>query len=271
MKKVKRIGLLLLVSIFILPLLGGTAVIAANSIEVDNMVDEANLLSQEEVDEIDAMLVNMKQKYDMDVVIYTTNRSSADKSIVDFADDIYDYNNRGCGPNKDGIIFVIDMEQREWQISTTGYGITAFTDYGLEVIEDKIVPYLSDGNYYKAFYEFADLSENYIKAAKDGKAYDNGNKYKEFSLLPYLVVAVVSLVIAAITTISMKSQLKSVRYGGDASRFSKQGAMNITKSQDIFLYHRISKRKKPENSSNGGSSTHRSSSGTSHGGRGGKF
>ena len=45
---------------------------------------------------------------------------------------------------------------------------------------------------------------------------------------------------------------------------------HLRTNQDLFLYSNISKRPKPKESSSG-SSTHRSSSGRSHGGRGGSF
>lgn len=54
------------------------------------------------------------------------------------ADDFYDYNGYGYGEEGDGIIFLISMEERKWQISTCGFGITAFTDAGQEYMADPV-------------------------------------------------------------------------------------------------------------------------------------
>ena len=56
-----------------------------------------------------------------------------------YADDYYDYNGYGAGADNDGILLLLSMEDRDWWISTTGYGIDAFTDYGIDVIGDEIV------------------------------------------------------------------------------------------------------------------------------------
>jgi len=52
----------------------------------------------------------------------------------------------------------------------------------------------------------------------------------------------------------------------------KDGSLNITRAQDIYLYRTLTREKivKPS-ASGGGSSTFSSSSGRSHGGGGGKF
>ena len=49
-----------------------------------------------------------------------------------------------------GILFLIALDSRDYVTITSGGGVTAFTDYRIAQIEDKIVPMLSDGSYYKA-------------------------------------------------------------------------------------------------------------------------
>ena len=184
-----------------------------------------------------------------------------------FADDYYDYN--GYAP--DGILLLVSMEERDRWISTTGYGITALTDAGIEYIGEEVVYYLSDGYYAQAFSTFAQLCDQFITQAKTGAPYDLGNMPKvPFSPVFSLVIAVAAgLIIAAIATGVMKSQLKSVRFQATADNYVTPGSMQLTRSNDIFLYSHLDKREKPRD--NGGSSTHTSSSGRSHGGGGGKF
>ena len=47
-------------------------------------------------------------------------------------------------------------------------------------------------------------------------------------------------------------------------------SLNITNSNEMFIFSRINRTAKPKEK-NSGSSTHQSSSGTTHGGGGGKF
>jgi uncharacterized protein len=162
------------------------------------------------------------------------------------------------------------MEDRDWWISTTGYGITAFTDAGIEYLSDRFVPYLSDGDYAGAFDTYAEQCDTFISQATSGDPYDTHNLPKEpFSFLPNLIFCfVIGLLIALIATAIMKGQLKSVRAQAGASDYVKHGSMNVTHRQDLFLYRDVRRTPKPKDS---GSGTHRSSSGRSHGGGGGKF
>ena len=56
-----------------------------------------------------------------------------------------------AGENCDGAMFIMSMEEREWFILTTGYGIDVLTDSELDSIGEDMVPYLSSGDYLKAF------------------------------------------------------------------------------------------------------------------------
>lgn len=154
---------------------------------------------------------------------------------------------------------------------TAGYGITAFTDAGIEYLGNRFVPSLSDGDYAGAFEIYANTCDEFITQAKTGDPYDTHNLPKEpFAFLMNLGICfVIGLVIAAIATAIMKGQLKSVRSQSGAANYVKTGSLNVTHRQDLFRYRDVKRTAKPKDS--GGSSTHTSSSGRSHGGGGGKF
>ena len=70
----------------------------------------------------------------------------------------------------------------------------------------------------------------------------------------------------------MADKLKTVRPALAANSYVKENGLNITNSEDKFLYSKVNKTERPkERDSGGGSSTHTSSSGRTHGGTGGKF
>ena len=170
----------------------------------------------------------------------------------------------------DGILLLVSMAERDWWISTAGYGITAFTDAGIEYISDGFVYYLSDGDYAQAFLEFADLCDAFLAQAETGDPYDYHNLPEEpfDPLWTLFLSAVFGLIVAAISIACMKAKLKSVRQQVRADEYVTAGSLRLTHSRDLYLYSQISRREKPKD---GGSSTHRSSSGSSHGGGGGKF
>lgn len=247
----------------------GTAGFAGDK---DRVVDDADLLSASEETALREKLEEIRVRQKMDIVIVTAKTLNG-ATPADYADDTYDYNGYGYGSNKDGLLLLISMEDRDWYISTTGYGITAFTDAGIQYIGDKIKDHLSDGDYADAFNTFAELCDDFITKARTGKPYDSGNMPKEPMKPGWILVAIIAgFILSFITVGTMKGKLKTVRFQPAANSYMKAGSMNITESRDMFLYNTVTRTAKPkDNDSGGGSSTHTSSSGSSHGGGGGKF
>ena len=62
-----------------------------------------------------------------------------------YADDLYDYCQYGYGPDMDGVLLLVSVGDRKWHISTCGYGITAFTDAGIQYLGEQMTPFMADG------------------------------------------------------------------------------------------------------------------------------
>lgn len=251
-----------------------TAVIpafAAN--DLLRVVDDAGLLTESEESVLLAKLDEISERQRADIVVVTVG-SLDGKTPMEYADDFYDYNGYGFGENYDGVLLLVSMEDRDWWISTSGYGITAIKDAGIEYISDKFLSDLSDGDYAEAFSTYAELCDEFFTQAKTGQPYDIGHMPKEpFNFAWCLAGAlVVGYVVAAIVTGRMKRQLQTVRFQSAANSYIKENSMNVTESRDLFLYTQVARHEKPtETSSSGGSTTHTSSYGQTHGGGGRKF
>ena len=211
----------------------------------------------------------------MEIVVLTTDTLEG-LAPRDYADDIYDYCDFGYGEDRDGALLLISMEDNDWYISTCGYGITVFTDAGIQYIGEQIKEDLSDGDFSEAFDKFdkfVGLCDDFITQARTGDPYDLHNLPREpLDLIWIPISIVVGLCLALIIVGSMKAKLKTVRFQAAANNYIKDGSLNITESRDLFLYDTVTRTAKPKNdSSGGGSSTHTSSSGETHGGGGGKF
>ncbi len=236
------------------------------------LVDEADLLSNSEEDDLREKLDDISEEYKCDVVIVTLEDLEGYRSSQAAADDIFDYTGYGYGNSIDGILLLVSIDDRDWAISTTGEAIDVFTDAGLSYMQKEFKPYLSDNEFYEAFDCFADLCDKFLLQAETGKPYDKGNM--PFSALEWYFIPMaigIGVVISLIVAFAMRSTLKSVRPQKSAANYMRQGSMRITNQRENYLYNHISKVKVESSSSGGGSSTHRSSSGRSHGGASGKF
>ncbi len=248
--------------------------VAASDATLPRLVDEADILSNGEEESLLSTLNEISERQECDVVIITV--SSLDgASVTAAADDFYDYNGYGYGAGDDGILFLLAMEEREYATSTYGFGITAFTDYGQDVMLEKVVPYLSDGDYYEGFMEFASQCDDYITEAKNNEPYDVDNQRFVFEPSWIVIALIVGIVVAFIYTGTLKAQLNNVKKNNSAASYVRPGSLNLSVSNDMFLYRNVSRTARPKDtggsSSSGGSSTRISSSGRSHGGRSGRF
>ncbi len=290
-KRIKR-PLALLMALW---LLAGAALMAVASPPL--LVDDADLLTAAEEATLRQQLDEIASRQKLDVVVVTVDDLDG-KTAQDFADDYFDDNGYGQGSAHDGILLLVSMADRDWHISTCGFGITAVTDYGLDDLSDRFLPSLSRGRYADAFRIFAERCDELVTLARAGTPFDCPTRagsgydsdtdtvYAALSIgerLHYLPLGtfalgslVIGFVIALIAVSVMKGKLKSVRLQAAATDYVRPGSMNLTESQDLFLYTHTTRTARPRDndhggSGGGGSSTHVSSSGTTHGGGGGKF
>jgi uncharacterized protein len=239
------------------------------------LVDDAGILSNTERTEVEARLNELSRKHSFDIAVVTVD-SHDYYGVTDYADDFYDYNGYGQGDDNSGIMFLIAMDTREWHITTTGKGIPYFTDAGQEYIMDKVVPYLSSGNYGGAFLEFANICDEFLAQAETGDPYDIHNLPRPTLSWKYLPVCLLIGFLPSFgITKGMKNQLKTRRFQSRANQYQRKDSFNLYNANDTFLYRRVTHVPRVESSSSGssrgGSSTHTSSSGTSHGGSSGRF
>lgn len=259
---------ILLTAMSVFPVLAEGGNISDRSMPL--LVDDAGLLTEEESEQLDSQLEEISEKQKCEVAVVTVN-SLEGKSVTDYTDDFYDNNGYGYGDDDSGIMLLVAMDEREWHISTYGYGITAFTDAGLEYIEEKFQPDLSDGQYADAFTKYADQCDAFLTQAKTGKPYDTGNMPKG-RVSPIWIPGslLIGEVVAFIVGSVKKSKLKSVRKQTQAVEYTKQGSVMLTSNWERMVNRTITTRV-IKKEGGGGSSTHSSSSGRQHGGKSGTF
>ena len=238
------------------------------------VVDNADLMTDSEEAELIEKLETVGNAHRCEVAVVTVN-STEGKSHRDYADDFYDYNGYGYGSNDDGLLFLLDMGAREMYITTHGTAIKAVTDYGRERLFDKVQDDIKSKDYYDAFIRYAEIVDDYYTQYENGEAYDvSSDKISPFkiTMMNFVIAIIVAVIVAFAGTSSMKAKLKSVRSKPAAGDYVKAGSLNINQSNDLFLYRHVKKiRIESNSSSSGGSGTHRSSSGRSHGGGGRSF
>lgn len=260
----KKIITFFITSLLALALLGTLNVKASNA-SLSRVEDYADLLNSTAEADLRNILDNLSETLEFDIVVVTTN-STGGKSSQAYADDFFDYNGYGYGNNYDGALLLINMEYREWHISTTGYGMEAITNSEIEEIGEEIVEYLSYGQYEAAFREFAALAAKEVEKERDSEVLDVGE-----ILVRLAIAIVIGMGLAFIPVTVMKKKMNNVAMKNEATDYMMRSQIRMTQQRDMFLYSTMSRRRKPQESSSRSGGGHIGSSGRSHGGGGGRF
>ena len=265
-----------LISILLVFLLLASLCVCAAAARSDTplVVDNAGVLTSDEITVLTEKAQSLQDTYDMDVVILVVTDLDG-KSAQDYADDYYDYNGYGVGDDYSGMLLLIATESRDWWISTCGEAIYVLTDFGIESIFSDFSGYLSVNDYYHAFETYLDCLPEYFNAYYAGNPIDNAGNYEDdsFGISEILISLAVGCGISGIAVGIMSAQMNTKRPQNSASNYLNQNTYRLHGHSDMFLYSNVTKvrRESSGSSSGGGSSTHRSSGGRSHGGGGGKF
>ena len=252
-------GVLLLALLFL--------ILPVSAASLPRMIDETGHLTSGEVRLLEEKLDSLSEEYQCDVVALMVETTSW-KTAEQYADDFFDYQGYGLGPERSGILFLVSLKDRAWHFSTSGDGIDIFKHSRLEKMGDRIPPLLSSGDYYGAFDLYADQCAAYLKDPED-RALQN-------RLMLVRIIAAVGIggVLGFGATALLKMQLKSTGLKSQAADYVIPGSFHVNRKEDLFLYSTLSKIARPKDTGGGGSGgghTHRSSSGRSHGGHGGRF
>lgn len=232
--------------------------------------DTAGTVETGDWEPIDDALWDVHVEHDCDVMIKTTDDLEG-MSVKNYADAYYE--EWHDDKEEDGILLVVSMDTREYFILTSGSCIYSFTDAGLDYIEARIVPDMSDGDYKAAFLEFAELCDDFLVQAASGRPYDGSHMPKEpFNVGLSLLIAIgVGLAAGGIGLLILFGNLKSVHQQHGAADYTVPNSFRLNTQRDIFLYRKVRREEKPDDDEKRGSSTFTGGSGDTRGGSGGTF
>ena len=145
--------------------------------EGEQIYDQAQVISSEELDSLGKELDQLLEKTGWNLALVTTN-SSDGKTSRDYADDFYD---DLFGINTDGVLYLIDFENRESYISTSGQAINVLTDSRIENMLDAVAPYLGAADYSGAMHQFMAEVSDYNTAGVPTDQYQYDTEKRETS------------------------------------------------------------------------------------------
>ncbi len=227
------------------------------------VTDEAGLLTESEDLQLESMAESVSKQYGVGVYIVTVddyqNYGTGDVFEVTYG--IYHEYTMGEGENRDGIMLLLSMAERDWAMFCYGERCEyAFNEYGQEQLEGVFLDNFSENDWYGGFEDYIEECSVYLQKAADGEP------VRESPAFYIIIMAGMSLFIAFLVVGILWVRMNSVAKEKTAAAYVA-GELNLTGQSDVFTY-RTETRHKIESSSSGGSRSHSGGGGS---GRSGKF
>ena len=184
-------------------------------------------------------------------------RDYGEGDIFNVARQIFLDNDFGMGEEKDGVMLLLSMEDRDYSLIVHGFGETALTDYGREYICEHFLDDFADDDWFHGVYDYLSYTDDLLSQAREGKIYDRYNWITGGVLWVWSLIlgVVISLIVCTVQRAMMR---KKVHKQTGALGYV-QGDVHITRKRDVYS-HTTEVRRKIEKKDSGSSDSHSHSS-----------
>ncbi len=234
--------------------------------DLDLVVDTCGLLTAAQDEELNAKAERYSAQYGCEIILVVVPDTEG-YDVEYYTEEVYRYYNFGWGTDRSGVILLLSMEERDYDLAAYGYGNTAFTDYGKQQLMKDVKSYLKKNDWYGGFSRYIDLCADYLRRAEEGKPVDRFNSFR--LSVPVVIWSLVAGILAAfIVTAILKAKMKSAVLQSKADNYLA-GDLRLTGQTDRFLKKDVVRVRRESSSGGRGGGTSVRSSGFSH--HSGKF
>ncbi len=244
---------------------------------LDYVTDAAGLLTYEQWEHLENLAETASENAQCGIYIVTVddfmNYYDTD-SVEVCAQSIYHDYELGYGEGKDGILLLLSMADRDFDLCAYGdFGNYAYTDYGKDMLDDEFLDDFSRNDWAAGFEDYIGTAYSFAMSAQNGEPIDSyggrgsteGNTTGKIAAV-VLIPALAALIVCSI----MKGKMKSVAEKKDAAEYLQAESVQLTRQMDQFTHVTETRTHIDRGSSrSGGGGTSVNSSGFSH--HSGKF
>ncbi|WP_329957462.1 DUF1294 domain-containing protein [Novisyntrophococcus fermenticellae] len=225
--------------------------------------DYAGLMTEEQGNSLETYADRLSERYGVDFVVVTITENNR-VSAQDFADRFFDDNYFGQKSGKreygkgDGMLFLIDMQNRDIALSTAGLLHRAMGDEEVDQLLDDAVGYMRSESYYEA-----------CKSALGNSAGAVDGYISSRNVMSIVVPVILAALLTAVTLGILVSFSKKSKPATEAGRFIVPNSLDIRHQNEIRTgtYTSVTPiPKSTQSGGGGGGGSHTSSGGASHGG-----
>lgn len=237
-------------------------------VDMKYIFDNSDLLTFDEWEKLEARAADISQRHGCGVYVAFVD----DFTEYGYGNDVYKTtyqlyhaNELGMGDDRDGIIILLSMAERDYAMFVYGtYAETAFNSYGQEKLEKAFLGNFKEDDWYGGVSNYLSTCDEYLTRA------DAGKPVRESPALLIAIAVVASCLLSGAICLFLKRSMKTVHQKVEANEYVAPGGLQMSKQYDRYT-HTTEVRSKISSSDDSSSSGTSSCSGGGGSGRSGKF
>lgn len=237
-------------------------------VDMKYIFDISDLLTFDEWEKLEARAADISQRHGCGVYVAFVDdftKYGDGNDVYKTTYQIYHSNELGMGENRDGIIILLSMAERDYAMFVYGtYAETAFNSYGQEKLEKAFLGNFKEDDWYGGVSNYLSTCDEYLTRA------DAGKPVRESPALLIAIAVVASCLLSGAICLFLKRSMKTVHQKVEANEYVAPGGLQLSKQYDRYT-HTTEVRSKISSSDDSSSSGTSSCSGGGGSGRSGKF
>ena len=237
-------------------------------VDMKYIFDNSDLLTFDEWEKLEARAADISQRHGCGVYVAFVD----DFTEYGYGNDVYKTtyqlyhaNELGMGENRDGIIILLSMAERDYAMFVYGtYAETAFNSYGQEKLEKAFLGNFKEDDWYGGVSNYLSTCDEYLTRA------DAGKPVRESPALLIAIAVVASCLLSGAICLFLKRSMKTVHQKVEANEYVAPSGLQMSKQYDRYT-HTTEVRSKISSSDDSSSSGTSSCSGGGGSCRSGKF
>lgn len=254
MRKRKKFFLPMLIASFLL--IAGSAVQAqSEQYKAAQVMDNAGILSNSEEHELEDIVEELELSTGWDVMLLSIEDAEG-KTSKQYAEEWFD----SYTTSEDGVLCLIDMDNRKMAIHTFGEAYTYITDERRDEIFDDATYSASDGDYFSVYETMLEgINKAYQRGIPDNEEIYDGDsgeaigyytERKRITMIEALIAIVAALAAGGIT-ISVVMRKYRLKCGSYQYSYREHGTVELLRKKDNFVNQIVTHRRVQKRDSGG--------------------
>lgn len=253
----KNINFMKCTVLVILFLVLSTSLYAASSSLV---IDECGTIDTDQKASLQVLANQIEEEFEVAAYVVLVNDPDM-INVEDYAEAYYTHNGFGWGEEKTGIMLLLNFYERDYDICC--YGSLAhkiFTDNTKSKIAKDFIPFFRNNEWYDGCAQFLISTRTILSNYTKRNAPKTENRTSQTGFASYVDIEILvnalligfglSLIIALISCLVMKSKMKSVKQAKRADKYIVSNTIKITLRNDMFTHNTTVVHDIPEPQSN---------------------